>query len=80
MLSAIRLETQVLKGGRVEVSSPELPEGSQVEVIVMLPTQEVDATTHLLSTEANRRHIQYALEDWQDPNKRVRLELADLES
>ena len=37
MQSALRLETTVLPGHRVEVSVPELPEGAKVEVIVVLP-------------------------------------------
>jgi len=37
MQSALRLETTVLPGHRVELSDPGLPEGAQVEVIVMLP-------------------------------------------
>jgi hypothetical protein len=36
MRNALRLETTVLPGHRVEVSAPELPEGAKVEVIVML--------------------------------------------
>ena len=37
MQSALRLETTVLPGHRLEVSAPELPEGVKVEVIVVLP-------------------------------------------
>lgn len=37
MQSALRLETTVLPGHRLEVSAPELPEGAKVEVIVVLP-------------------------------------------
>ena len=35
--SALRLETTVLPGHRLEISDPELPEGAKVEVIVVLP-------------------------------------------
>ena len=38
MQTALRVETTILPGHRVEVSSPELPEGTKVEVIIMLPT------------------------------------------
>ena len=41
MQAAIRLETTVLPGNRVEVTAPELPEGAKVEVIVMLPQDGV---------------------------------------
>ena len=39
MQAALRLETTVLPGHRLEVSVPELPEGAWVEVIVVLPQQ-----------------------------------------
>lgn len=37
MQPALRLETTVLPGHRLEISAPELPEGARVEVIVVLP-------------------------------------------
>jgi len=37
MQTALRIETTVLPGHRLEISSPELPEGTKVEVIVVLP-------------------------------------------
>jgi hypothetical protein len=37
MQAALRVETTVLPGHRVEISAPELPEGTRVEVIVVLP-------------------------------------------
>jgi hypothetical protein len=37
MQTALRMETTVLPGHRLEVSAPELPEGVKVEVIVVLP-------------------------------------------
>lgn len=37
MQAALRMEAVVLPGHRVEVRSPELPEGATVEVIVVLP-------------------------------------------
>jgi hypothetical protein len=37
MQTALRVETVVLPGNRVEVRSPDLPEGARVEVIVVLP-------------------------------------------
>lgn len=39
MQTALRLETTVLPGHRLEISAPELPEGAKVEVIVVLPEQ-----------------------------------------
>jgi hypothetical protein len=37
MQAALRLETTVLPGHRLEVSVPELPEGVKVEVSIVLP-------------------------------------------
>jgi hypothetical protein len=37
MQAALRLETTVLPGHRLEITAPELPEGARVEVIVLLP-------------------------------------------
>lgn len=39
MQAALRLETTVLPGHRLEITAPELPEGARVEVIVVLPAQ-----------------------------------------
>ncbi|MGH7174173.1 MAG: hypothetical protein ACRELG_28220 [Gemmataceae bacterium] len=36
MQTALRMETTVLPGHRLEISHPELPEGAKVEVIVVL--------------------------------------------
>jgi len=37
MQSALRLQTVVLSGGRIEVTAPELPEGGQIELIILVP-------------------------------------------
>jgi len=37
MQAALRMETTILPGHRLEISAPELPEGAKVEVIVVLP-------------------------------------------
>jgi hypothetical protein len=39
MQPALRLETTVLPGHRLEITAPELPEGVKVEVIVVLPPE-----------------------------------------
>ena len=36
MQAALRIETTVLPGHRLEISAPELPEGAKVEVIIVL--------------------------------------------
>jgi hypothetical protein len=37
MQSELRLKTRVLPGGRIEVTAPELPENTDVELIVVIP-------------------------------------------
>jgi len=37
MQSALRIETTILPGHRLEISDPQLPDGARVEVIVVLP-------------------------------------------
>ena len=46
---------------------PHVPQGTVVEVIVLVDSEEQDTTDYLLSTEANRQHLQKALKDLQDP-------------
>ncbi len=69
MISTIKQRTTVSKGGRVEISSPELHEGEHVEVIVLL---EQDTTEYLLSNEANRTHLLQAIEDLEKKEKPLR--------
>ena len=37
MHTALRIETTILPGKRIEISDPKLPEGAKVEVIVLVP-------------------------------------------
>ncbi|MBY0229474.1 MAG: hypothetical protein K2W96_09365 [Gemmataceae bacterium] len=39
MRAALKLESKVLPGHRLEITAPDLPEGETVEVIVVLPTK-----------------------------------------
>lgn len=48
MQTALRLETVVLPGHRLEVCAPELPEGATVEVIVVLPARPAPAPRSML--------------------------------
>ena len=43
MQTALRIQTIVLPGNRLNITAPELPEGNTVEVIIMLP--EISTTT-----------------------------------
>ncbi len=45
MQTALRLTARVLPGKRVEFASPDLPDGGEVELIVMLPEPTILPTT-----------------------------------
>lgn len=48
MQTALRMETTVLPGHRLEISAPELLEGAKVEVIVVLPEKRAPARQPML--------------------------------
>jgi antitoxin YefM len=77
MISGIREKTVVKEGGKIEISSPDLPDGAQVEVIVVI--EEQDTTEYLLSTEANRRHLERAMKDLENPENLIYINLEDFE-
>ena len=74
MISGIREKTVVKENGTVEVSAPDLPVGTKVEVIILVES-ETDTTEYLLSTEANRQHLSRAIRDAEDPAKHIRVEM-----
>jgi len=78
MIAGIRQKVVVGEGGKIEVSSPELPSGALVEVIVLVEPVEKDATEYLLSTEANREHLLQAPRDLADPSRYIYANPADL--
>jgi antitoxin YefM len=71
-------KTIVREGGKVEILSPDLPDGTLVDVIVLVEPVEQDATEYLLSTEANRNHLLQALKDLEKPSSYIYANLADL--
>lgn len=48
MQTALRMETTVLPGHRVEVIAPDIPEGTQVQVIIVLPPPAATAQTSMV--------------------------------
>ena len=67
MLTGMRQRAIVGENGKIELLWPNVPKGTVVEVIVLVDSEEQDTTDYLLSTEANRQHLQKALKDLQDP-------------
>ena len=52
MQSALKLNTVVLPGRRIELATPELTEGMSVEVLILIaPTAETPLTTRLSALE-----------------------------
>ncbi|MEO6052110.1 MAG: hypothetical protein ABIP78_12375 [Pyrinomonadaceae bacterium] len=81
MIGTIRERTIVKNGGRIEISSSELIDGSEVEVWVLLTdgVEEMEATDYLLSTEANRKRMEEALEELKQPENFIPLDMAEYE-
>ena len=62
MIKAAKQTGIVGKQGKIEIQTPEIPEGTEVEIIVLVPDSERDTTEYLLSTTANRRELLEAIE------------------
>jgi len=77
MMTEIRERTIVRRGGKIEIYSPDLTEGTEVEVLVLVDN-EMDATEYILSTEANREHLKRAMRDAEDPTKRIYVDIENL--
>ena len=78
MLTGIREKTIVKENGMVEISAPDLPIGKEVEVIILVEEEEMDTTEYLLSTEANRKHLERAMRDAEDSKKRIYVDIENL--
>ena len=62
MISAIKRQGIVGKEGKIEVCA-NLPEGTAVEIILLVEAPQNDETAYLLSSEANRQHLFEAIAD-----------------
>jgi antitoxin YefM len=81
MLSGIKQQAVVGKGGKIEIQTSELTEGTVVEVIVLVEQDatETDAsqstlqdeTEYLLSTEANRHRLMTAIQNVETKNNLI---------
>ncbi len=82
MISGIKQQVIVGKGGRIEILSSELAEGTVVEVIVLVDqssheshvdeSTQQDTTDYLLSTEENRRHLLTAIQSIENGTNLIR--------
>jgi antitoxin YefM len=62
MIKAIKQNTAAGKDGKIEIYTPELPEGENIEVIILVNSIPKDTTEYLLSTEANKQQLLEAME------------------
>ena len=77
MITGIREKTVVRENGTIEIDAADLPIGAQVEVIVLVE-EEQDTTEYLLSTEANRKYLEEALEELKRPEKFIQVDIENL--
>ena len=62
MIKAIKQKGIVDKDGKIEIQSLELQQGTEVEVIILIPSSETDTTEYLLSTKANKQELLEVIE------------------
>jgi len=68
MITGIKQKATVGKNGKIELPTTELPEGTIVEVIVLLDQVIEDETTYLLKSQANKEHLLKAIENVEKGN------------
>lgn len=79
MITGIREKTVVKGNGTVEIFAPDLPVGTQVEVIVLVEEDEQDTTEYLLSTEANRQHLMESMRELEHPENFIYVDVDNLD-
>ncbi len=71
MISGIKLKSLVGKNGKIEIQSTDFPEGTEVEIIILVDSEAQDETDYLLSNPANRDHLLNSLERSHNPDNLV---------
>ncbi len=78
MITGIKQKALVGKNGKVELFAPELPEGTLVEIIMLVESEIEDETTYLLKSKANKKHLMEAIENVKQGNL-IEVDLNELE-
>jgi antitoxin YefM len=68
MITKIKQKATVGKNGKIELPTTELPEGTIVEVIVLVDQVIEDETTYLLKSKSNKEHLLKAIENVEKGN------------
>jgi hypothetical protein len=72
MQTALRLETTILPGHRLEVCAPELPEGVKIEVIVVMPPAPSKPRMSMLEFLETLPPGPRAFKTWEEYEKHLR--------
>ncbi len=76
-MNAIKYSTTV-KNGKLDLPLLDLPEGTVVEAILLVDQSELDETSYLLSSDANRLNLMAGLEELQKPQNYIYVDPAVL--
>jgi antitoxin YefM len=79
MIAGIRQKAIVGAFGKVEITAPDIPVGTLVDVIVLVEPGEQDTTEYLLSSESNRNHLMRALREMDDRSSYIYITTTRLE-
>jgi antitoxin YefM len=71
MISGIKQQSTVGKNGKIEIPSTDLPEGTIVEVIILVESPTIDETDYLLSIPANKDRLLQSLENINNPENLI---------
>lgn len=71
MINGIKQRGVVGKNGKIEIQTSELPEGTEVEIIVLVDSEPQDETEYLMSIESNRSKLLDAIKRAENPDNLV---------
>jgi antitoxin YefM len=71
MITGIKQQSTVGKNGKIEIPSTDLPEGTLVEIIVLVESSTIDETDYLLSTPANKDRLLQSIENIKNPDNLI---------